>query len=60
MQTIDFKITCLANLRDWSYDGSSTDQVVMKISEVILKLVAYFTDIFRQSYNVKGICESWN
>jgi len=44
MQTLDFKITCLADLRDWE-DGSSTDQVLTKNSEVILKPVAYFLDL---------------
>ena len=59
-RTLDHKITSLADLPDWNYDGSSTDQAVTENSEVILKPVAYFADPFRQGDNVLVICESWN
>jgi len=59
-RSLDHKITKLADIPEWNYDGSSTDQAVTENSEVILKPVAYFADPFRGGDNVLVLCESWN
>jgi glutamine synthetase len=58
-KTIDKKVTSLADLPEWNYDGSSTYQATTENSEVILKPVAYFRDPFRQGDNVIVLAEGF-
>ena len=58
-KTLDKKVTCLADLPEWNYDGSSTYQATTENSEVILKPVAYFRDPFRQGDNVIVLAEGF-
>jgi len=59
-RTLNKKVTSLADLPEWNFDGSSTYQAVTENSEVILKPVAYFRDPFRQGDNVLVMCETFN
>jgi glutamine synthetase len=59
-RTLTHKITCLADIPDWNYDGSSTYQAVTDQSEVIIKPVAYYRDPFRQGDNILVMCEAFN
>ncbi len=54
------KVESLADLPEWNFDGSSTEQAVTGNSEVILKPVAYFPDPFRKGDNVLVLTECWN
>jgi len=45
-RTLDKKVTCLADLPEWNYDGSSTYQATTEQSEVIIKPVAFYRDPF--------------
>ena len=58
-RTLDKPVTCLADLPDWNYDGSSTYQATTENSEVILKPVAYFRDPFRQGDNILVLAEGY-
>jgi glutamine synthetase len=58
-KTLDKKVTSLADLPEWNYDGSSTYQATTENSEVILKPVAYFRDPFRQGDNVIVLAEGF-
>jgi glutamine synthetase len=58
-KTLDKKVTSLADLPEWNYDGSSTYQATTENSEVILKPVAYFRDPFRGGDNVLVLAEGY-
>jgi glutamine synthetase len=58
-KTLDKKVTSIADLPEWNYDGSSTYQATTENSEVILKPVAYFRDPFRQGDNVIVLAEGF-
>jgi glutamine synthetase len=59
-RTLDEPVKSLADIPEWNYDGSSTNQAVTDQSEVILKPVAYYRDPFRQGDNNLVMCESFN
>ena len=45
-------------ISDWNYDGSSTNQAEGNNSEVILKPVRIYIDVFRQN-SLLVLCETW-
>jgi len=47
-------------LKNWNFDGSSTDQAPGNNSDVLLKPVAMYPDPFRGSPNIIVLCECWN
>ena len=59
-RTLERKVESLADLPDWNFDGSSTNQATIDQSEVILKPVAYYRDPFRRGDNILVMCETWN
>ncbi|CAI2366196.1 unnamed protein product [Moneuplotes crassus] len=59
-RSLDKKIECLADLPDWNFDGSSTEQACTEDSEVIIKPVAYFKDPFRGGDNLLVLCSSYS
>ena len=52
-------ITCVKELPDWNFDGSSTDQASGDDSEVILKPRRLFPDPFRGSNDKLVICDTY-
>jgi len=50
----------VAELPEWNYDGSSTDQAPGHDSEVIIKPQAIFKDPFRGGDNILVICDTYN
>ena len=44
----------LDNVKEWNYDGSSTNQALGSNSEIILKPVKVFRDPFRKIKNMEG------
>ena len=57
-RTLEKKVTSLADIPEWNYDGSSTYQATAENSEIILKPVAYFSDPFRGGDNILVLCET--
>ena len=51
-RTLAHKITSIADIPEWNYDGSSTYQATTESSEVIIKPVFYFPDPFRGGDNI--------
>lgn len=58
-KTINKKITCLDDLPEWNYDGSSCYQAQTENSEVLLKPVFFCRDPFRRGDNIIVMCESY-
>ena len=58
-KTLTKKVTSLADLPDWNYDGSSTYQASTHNSEVIMKPVAYYPDPFRGGDNIIVLTETY-
>ena len=58
-RTLDEKVSSLADLPEWNYDGSSCYQASAENSEIIMKPVAYFPDPFRGGDNVMVMCETF-
>ncbi len=58
-RTLDKKPTCLADLPEWNYDGSSCYQAPAENSEVIMKPCAYFPDPFRGGDNILVMVETF-
>lgn len=51
----------LLDIPEWNYDGSSTGQATTELSEVILKPVRLYKDVFRYSDNAFFVlCENYN
>ena len=58
-RTLPGKVTSLADLPEWNYDGSSCYQASTDNSEVIMKPVAYFADPFRGGDNILVLTETY-
>merc|ERR1719408_121104 len=59
-RTLDAAPKSVADLPQWNYDGSSTNQAPGEDSEVLLNPVAYFADPFRGGDNILVMCEAAN
>ena len=57
-KTLNKQVRSLADLPEWNYDGSSTDQASGNDSEVWLIPVKYVPDPFRPGPNVLVLCET--
>jgi len=57
-RTLDSAPKSVADLPQWNYDGSSTNQAPGEDSEVLLNPVAYFSDPFRGGDNLLVMCEA--
>lgn len=57
--TLDKKVTCLEDIPDCGYDGSSCYQAQTENSEVHLMPVAYWTDPFRKGDNILVLCDGY-
>uniref|UniRef100_A0A7S3EDQ4 Glutamine synthetase n=1 Tax=Rhodosorus marinus TaxID=101924 RepID=A0A7S3EDQ4_9RHOD len=49
----------VADLPEWNYDGSSTEQAMGNDSEVMLRPVAIYKDPFRKGDNILVLCEGY-
>merc|ERR1719487_2496557 len=58
-RTVDAKKATVAQLPEWNYDGSSTNQAPGEDSEVIIRPVAMYPDPFRGGNNKLVICETF-
>lgn len=58
-RTLNKKVTCVADIPEWNFDGSSCYMAPTENSEVILKPVAYYRDPFRQGDNILVMCETY-
>src|SRR6266542_5305359 len=58
--TLDFKPTDVSELKEWNFDGSSTNQSPGDNSDVFLKPVAVFKDPFRGGDNILVLNECYS
>merc|ERR1719182_337778 len=58
-RTVDSKKATVAQLPDWNYDGSSTEQAPGEDSEVIMKPKAVFKDPFRGGDNILVLTDTY-
>lgn len=58
-RTLDHSISCVEELPEWNYDGSSCLQAETHDSEVILKPVNFFPDPFRGGDNILVLCSTY-
>jgi glutamine synthetase len=59
-KTFHCPITCVQDLPEWNYDGSSTYQASTEDSEIVLRPVALFRDPFRQGNHKICLCNTYN
>lgn len=57
---LDKEVKTLADLPDWGFDGSSTEQAEGHFSDCALKPVSYFPDPIRGGKNILVLCEVFN
>ncbi|TIA87986.1 hypothetical protein E3P99_02835 [Wallemia hederae] len=58
--TCDSKITDIKQLKEWNFDGSSTNQAPGHDSDIYLRPVAFFKDPMRGGDNILVIAECYN
>ena len=58
-RVMDKDVHSVADLSDWNYDGSSTNQASGGDSEVVLKPRAVFNDPFRKGNNRMVMCDTY-
>jgi glutamine synthetase len=58
--TLDFKPTDVSELKEWNFDGSSTNQAPGNNSDVLLRPAAIFRDPFRGGDNILVLAECYN
>lgn len=58
-RTLEEKPTSVADLPQWNYDGSSTNQAPGEDSEVILYPQAFYPDPFRGGDHILVICDTY-
>jgi glutamine synthetase len=58
-RVIDGKINLVSDLSHWNFDGSSTNQAVRELSEVVIQPVALFNDPFRKSHHKIVLCDTY-
>jgi len=59
-KTLDKKPASLADLVEWNFDGSSTNQSTGENSDVYIRPVAIFRDPFRRGDNILVMCECYS
>ena len=58
-KTIEGRVTSLADIPEWNFDGSSCYQADTENSEIIMKPVAYFRDPFRKGNHIIVMTETF-
>ena len=58
--TLDGKVKDVKELKEWNFDGSSTNQAEGGNSDVYLRPAAFYPDPFRGGDNIIVIAECWN
>ncbi|RGB26237.1 glutamine synthetase 2 [Rhizophagus diaphanus] len=58
--TLDFKPTDVSELKEWNFDGSSTNQAPGHDSDVLLRPASIFKDPFRGGDNIIVLAECYN
>lgn len=58
--TLDCKPSDISELKEWNFDGSSTNQAPGENSDVYLRPIAKFRDPFRKGDNIIVLCETFS